>query len=119
MASKVIFNKVSPYIDTCDGQLVTGIEYEWFKLYWNNMASGTYTIECVEKSTGDFVEYVKGQTAAIGLGGVFFHENYYLNYKTISPVVQSSLAVSINSSKGLSSDLWNPLYDATLFVVFT
>ncbi len=46
MATKVILNKVQPFIDTCSTAAATGVEYEWFKLWAANLGLSGYTIEC-------------------------------------------------------------------------
>jgi hypothetical protein len=118
MATKVIFNAVQPFIDSCSAAGATGIEYEWFKLWAANIGLTSYTIECKELADDAFISYVDGQSNSIGLGGLFFKDDYYLNYKTLSPVIQSQLEIGIATSNSLSGQSWSVLMSMDLVIMY-
>jgi hypothetical protein len=118
MATKVIFNEVKPFIDTCSTLGATGIEWEWFKLWAANIGLTSYTIECKELADDAFISYVNSQSNSIGLGGLFFKDDYYLNYKTLAPVIQSQLEIGIATSNSLSGKSWSVLMSMDLVIMF-
>lgn len=116
---KIILNQIPPFISTCTASTGTGVEYAWFQIYANLLGLTSYTQECVSLKPDEFTAYVNTQTNAIGFGGIFYDDNYYLNYKTIGPIVQSTLDFSVKASGSLSTEPWSNLYTYAYMIVIS